>query len=70
MSDYTIRIVNVERSFDQISYQPYVRLTLDLPLSVQDDSRTEEENALVFYRAFTKAALAVEIEFFKKISNL
>ena len=61
MSDYTIRIVNVERSLvDQNSYQPYVRLTLDLPLSIQDDSRTEEENALVFYRAFTKAALAVE----------
>ena len=61
MSDYTIRIVSVERGLvDENSYQPYVRLTLDLPLSAQDKFKTEEENALVFYRAFTKAAQVLE----------
>ena len=55
------RIVSVERGlFDENSYQPYVRLTLDLPLSAQDNSKTEEENALVFYRAFTKAVQVLE----------
>ena len=57
----SIRIVSVERGlFDENSYQPYVRLILDLPLSIQDSSKTEEENALVFYRAFTEAVLVLE----------
>lgn len=56
-----MKIVNVEGPLiDQTSFQPYMRFTLDLPLSVRDDAKTEEEKALVFYRAFLKATQIFE----------
>lgn len=40
---------------DPISFQPYLRITLNMPLEVTQEERTEQENALIIYRAWHKA---------------
>jgi hypothetical protein len=51
-----MKIVDVRGpTVDQYTFQPHMRLTIDLPLTFQDKTRSEDENALVFYRAFMKA---------------
>ena len=40
---------------DPTSFQPYLRITMDMPLEVQQENKSEQENALVIYRAWVKA---------------
>ena len=40
---------------DNTTFQPYLRITMDISLELQQDARSEEENALIIYRAWVKA---------------
>lgn len=40
---------------DSTSFEPYLRITLEMPLELQQEERPEQENALIIYRAWVKA---------------
>lgn len=51
-----MKVVSVEGPLvDQISFQPFMRLKVDLPLSLEDKTSSEDEKALIFYRSFMEA---------------
>jgi hypothetical protein len=51
-----MKIINVEGPImDPQTFQPHLRITLDMPLEVSTQDRTEQENALIIYRAWQSA---------------
>lgn len=51
-----IKIVNIEGPIpDSETFQPFLRVTVDMPLEVAKVGETEQENALIIYEQWTKA---------------
>ena len=51
-----MKIVNVEGPItDPQTFQPHMRITVDMPLEVQTEERTLEQNAMIIYKAWTQA---------------
>lgn len=51
-----MKIINVEGpNVDLNTFQPHLRVTLDMPLEITTEDRTEEEQALIMYRAWQAA---------------
>ncbi len=51
-----MKIVNIEGPcVDEHTLQPYLKITLNMPLEVTQAHRTEQENAWIIYQAWQKA---------------
>lgn len=51
-----MKIINVEGPIvHPQTFQPHLRITLDMPLEVSTQDRTEDENAMIIYKAWQSA---------------